>query len=192
MNDPNGMVYVDGVYHLFYQYNPRGNDWGNMSWGHATSPDMIRWTEQSVALTEDELGAVFSGSAVIDKNNTAGFGANAMVALYTSAGSAQQQSVAYSTDGGKTFSRYNANPVIKNNDDNLRPRVASADGVYVNATPEKFEQHIRQAIDIIKNKQPEHRLIFLKSWNEWGEGNYVEPDQQFGHGFLDAIRKAQQ
>lgn len=124
MNDPNGMVYVDGVYHLFYQYNPRGNDWGNMSWGHATSPDMIRWTEQSVALTEDELGAVFSGSAVIDKNNTAGFGANAMVALYTSAGSAQQQSVAYSTDGGKTFSRYNANPVIKNNDDNLRdPKV---------------------------------------------------------------------
>lgn len=124
MNDPNGMVYADGVYHLFYQYNPRGNDWGNMSWGHATSPDMIRWTEQSVALTEDELGAVFSGSAVIDKNNTAGFGANAMVALYTSAGSAQQQSVAYSTDGGKTFSRHNANPVIKNNDDNLRdPKV---------------------------------------------------------------------
>jgi len=72
------------------------------------------------------------------------------------------------------------------------PRVASADGVYVNATPEQFEQHIRQAIDIIKNKQPEHRLIFLKSWNEWGEGNYVEPDQQFGHGFLDAIRKAHQ
>lgn len=124
MNDPNGMVYADGVYHLFYQYNPLGNDWGNMSWGHTTSPDMIRWTEQAVALTQDELGAVFSGSAVIDKGNTAGFGANAMVALYTSAGSAQQQSVAYSTDGGKTFTRYNANPVIKNNDDNLRdPKV---------------------------------------------------------------------
>lgn len=72
------------------------------------------------------------------------------------------------------------------------PRVASADGVYVNVTPEKFEQHIRQAIGIIKNKQPEHRLIFLKSWNEWGEGNYVEPDQQFGHGFLDALKRAQQ
>lgn len=124
MNDPNGMVYADGVYHLFYQFNPKGNVWGNMSWGHATSPDMIHWTEQPVALTEDELGAVFSGSAVIDKKNTAGFGANALVALYTSAGSAQQQSVAYSTDGGKTFTRYSGNPVIKNNDDNLRdPKV---------------------------------------------------------------------
>ena len=84
INDPNGMVYVDGVYHLFYQYNPQSNDWGNMSWGHATSTDLIHWTEQSVALTRDELGDIFSGSAVIDKNNTAGFGTNAMVAVYTS------------------------------------------------------------------------------------------------------------
>ena len=75
MNDPNGMVYVDGVYHLFYQYNPQGNSWGNMSWGHATSTDLIHWTEQTVALTRDELGDIFSGSAVIDHNNTAGFGA---------------------------------------------------------------------------------------------------------------------
>ena len=73
MNDPNGMVYVDGVYHLFYQYNPRSNDWGNMSWGHATSPDMLTWTELPVALTRDDLGDIFSGSAVIDKENTAGF-----------------------------------------------------------------------------------------------------------------------
>ncbi|MBP5507490.1 MAG: glycoside hydrolase family 32 protein [Prevotella sp.] len=124
MNDPNGMVYADGTYHLFYQYNPQGNDWGNMSWGHAISKDMLHWTEQSVALTRDELGDVFSGSAVIDKNNTAGFGANALVAIYTSASGAQQQSVAYSTDGGKTFTRYAQNPVIANNDDNLRdPKV---------------------------------------------------------------------
>lgn len=124
MNDPNGMVYVDGTYHLFYQYNPMANVWGNMSWGHATSPDMIHWTEQAVALTRDELGDIFSGSAVIDKDNTAGFGAGAMVALYTSADKYQQQSLAYSTDGGKTFSRYTANPVIKNEDDNLRdPKV---------------------------------------------------------------------
>ena len=124
MNDPNGMVYYDGVYHLFYQYNPRGNDWGNMSWGHATSPDMIRWTEQPVALTHDELGDIFSGSAVIDKDNTAGFGKNAMVALYTSASGVQQQSLAYSTDGGKSFTRYGGNPVIHNDDDNLRdPKV---------------------------------------------------------------------
>lgn len=130
MNDPNGMVYADGTYHLFYQYNPQGNDWGNMSWGHATSTDLMHWKEQTVAMTRDELGAIFSGSAVIDKDNTAGFGANAMVALYTSAGETgdvagkQQQSIAYSTDGGKTFTRYTGNPVIKNNDDNLRdPKV---------------------------------------------------------------------
>ena len=124
MNDPNGMVYTDGVYHLFYQYNPQSNEWGNMSWGHATSTDLIHWTEQDVALTRDELGDVFSGSAVMDKDNTAGFGANAMVAIYTSASNVQQQSVAYSTNGGKNFTRYTANPVIKNNDDNLRdPKV---------------------------------------------------------------------
>ncbi len=124
MNDPNGMVYVNGTYHLFYQYNPRGNDWGNMSWGHATSTDLMHWTEQAVALTRDELGDVFSGSAVVDKDNTAGFGAGAVVALYTSASGAQQQSLAYSTDDCKTFSRYSANPVIANDDDNLRdPKV---------------------------------------------------------------------
>ena len=124
VNDPNGMVYVNGVYHLFYQYNPQGNGWGNMSWGHATSKDLIHWEEQPVALTRDELGDIFSGSCVIDKNNTAGFGANAMVALYTSASNVQQQSLAYSTDDGKNFTRYNGNPVIKNNDDNLRdPKV---------------------------------------------------------------------
>jgi fructan beta-fructosidase len=120
INDPNGMVYVDGTYHLFYQYNPQGNDWGNMSWGHATSTDLMHWSEQAVALTRDELGAVFSGSCVIDKNNAAGFGANAMVALYTAAGETgdvqgkQQQAIAYSTDGGKNFTRYANNPVIKN------------------------------------------------------------------------------
>ena len=105
MNDPNGMVYVDGVWHLFYQYNPQSNDWGNMSWGHATSTDLIHWQEQPVSLTRDELGDVFSGSAVIDKDNTAGFGANAMVAIYTSASNVQQQSIAYSTDGGKNFTK---------------------------------------------------------------------------------------
>ena len=68
------------------------------------------------------------------------------------------------------------------------PRVASYDGVYVHATPEKFQQHIRQAMELIADKQEEHRILFLKSWNEWGEGNYVEPDLQYGHGFLDAIR----
>lgn len=124
VNDPNGLVLVDGTWHLFYQYNPQGNDWGNMSWGHATSADLMHWNEQPVALTRDELGDIFSGSCVIDKDNTAGFGAGAMVALYTSASGIQQQSIAYSTDGGQHFTRYQGNPVIKNNDDNLRdPKV---------------------------------------------------------------------
>ena len=124
INDPNGMIYLDGTYHLYYQYNPQGNGWGNLSWGHATSTDMLHWEEQPVALQPDALGMIFSGSAVCDKDNTAGFGANAIVAIYTSASAAQQQSIAYSHDGGKTFTTYEGNPVIKNNDDNLRdPKV---------------------------------------------------------------------
>lgn len=124
MNDPNGMVYNDGVYHLFFQHNPSGNDWGNMSWGHATSPDMIHWTEQPVALRRDELGDIFSGCAVIDKENTTGFGANAMIVFYTSAGEFQQQSMAYSVDNGKTFTRYQGNPVIPSTSADFRdPKV---------------------------------------------------------------------
>ena len=125
MNDPNGMVFKDGTYHLFYQYNPQGNDWGNMSWGHATSTDLLHWTEQPVALTRDELGDIFSGSAVVDKDNTAGFGAGAIVAAFThSSDVGQQQSLAYSTDGAKSFTKYAGNPVIKNNNDRQRdPKV---------------------------------------------------------------------
>lgn len=114
MNDPNGMVYVDGTWHLYYQYNPRGNDWGNMSWGHATSTDLMHWTEQPVAMTRNEWGDIFSGSAVVDKNNVAGFGAGAILAFYTGTEPAQQQCLAYSTDGGKTFTQYAGNPVIPN------------------------------------------------------------------------------
>jgi len=124
VNDPNGLVYHDGTYHMFYQYNPMGNDWGNLSWGHATSTDLMHWQEQSPALTPDELGMIFSGSAVVDKDNTAGFGAGSIVAIYTSAGDAQQQSIAYSTDGGATFAKYAANPVIANNNADFRdPKV---------------------------------------------------------------------
>lgn len=114
MNDPNGLVYADGVYHLFYQYNPAGNDWGNMSWGHATSTDLMHWQEREVVMTGDALGDIFSGCCVVDKDNTAGFGSNAIVALYTASGEHQQQSIAYSTDGGMTFTKYDGNPVIPN------------------------------------------------------------------------------
>lgn len=116
MNDPNGMVYADGVWHLYYQYNPSGNDWGNMSWGHATSSDLIHWSEQPVAMLRNQWGDIFSGSAIVDKNNDAGFGAGAILAFYTASGERQQQCLAYSTDGGITYTQYEGNPIISNTD----------------------------------------------------------------------------
>lgn len=126
MNDPNGMVYYDGEYHLFYQHYPGGNTWGPMHWGHAISTDMISWQHYPVALYPDTLGYIFSGSAVIDWKNTSGFGKNgkpAMVAIYTyhsmdgeKAGKIdfQNQGIAYSTDKGRTWEKYKGNPVLKN------------------------------------------------------------------------------
>lgn len=112
MNDPNGMVYKDGEYHLYYQYNPYGSMWGNMHWGHAISKDLISWEHLPVAIAPDGLGAIFSGSCVVDKNNTAGFGKDAIVAFYTSAAGSQTQSMAYSLDNGRTFTKYAGNPVV--------------------------------------------------------------------------------
>lgn len=112
MNDPNGMFYKDGVWHLYYQWNPYGSQWENMTWGHSTSRDLVHWEQQNTAIEPDALGSIFSGSAVVDKDNTAGFGAGAIVAMYTSAGRHQTQSIAYSTDGGRTFTKYAGNPVL--------------------------------------------------------------------------------
>ena len=112
MNDPNGMVYKDGIYHLFYQYNPYGSMWGNMHWGHATSQDLTSWQHQPVAIAPDALGAIFSGSCVVDKDNTAGFGKDAIIALYTSAADRQTQSLAYSLDNGASFVKYEGNPIL--------------------------------------------------------------------------------
>lgn len=112
MNDPNGMFYKDGVWHLYFQRNPYGSYWENMTWGHSTSKDLTHWTFEGDAITPDALGTIFSGSSVVDKENTAGFGNQAIVAFYTSAGTNQTQSLAYSTDNGKTFTKYNNNPVI--------------------------------------------------------------------------------
>lgn len=111
-NDPNGMVYSNGVYHLFYQHNPYGSMWGNMSWGHATTTDLKIWKHHPVAIIPDSIGTIFSGSAVIDKDNTAGFGRNAMVAIYTAHGQSETQCLAYSTDNGVTFNKYDHNPVL--------------------------------------------------------------------------------
>ncbi|WP_277209496.1 glycoside hydrolase family 32 protein [Isoptericola croceus] len=122
LNDPNGLLHHDGVYHLFFQSNPHGNTWGNMSWGHATSTDLVTWDERPVALPHTDEELVFSGSAVADVRNTAGFagsGQTALVAIYTSAYTAasdrpgiQAQSLAYSLDGGDTWTRYAGNPVL--------------------------------------------------------------------------------
>ncbi|MDQ0199811.1 glycoside hydrolase family 32 protein [Neobacillus ginsengisoli] len=121
MNDPNGMVYFDGEYHLFYQYHPFGTTWGPMHWGHAVSKDLIYWDHLPIALTPDEHGAIFSGSAVVDWNDSTGFfnGGSGLVAIFTHAdqypGSnrpRQRQSLAYSTDQGRTWNKYEGNPVL--------------------------------------------------------------------------------
>ena len=115
MNDPNGMFYKDGVWNLYFQHNPYGSQWENMTWGHSTSTDLVHWKFQGDPVQPDALGTVFSGSAVVDKENTSGFGKGAVIALYTSAGESQTQSMVYSTDNGKTFTKYEGNPVITSN-----------------------------------------------------------------------------
>ncbi len=112
MNDPNGMFYKDGVWHLYYQWNPYGSKWQNMTWGHSSSKDLVTWEHEPTAIEPNGLGAVFSGSAAIDTENTAGFGKDAVIALYTSAGVSQTQSLAHSADNGVTFDIYPGNPVI--------------------------------------------------------------------------------
>ena len=126
MNDPNGMFYKDGYYHLYFQHYPKGNTWGPMHWGHAISTDMVTWKEMPIAIYPDEKGYIFSGSAVVDVNNSSGFSKNGIepiIAMFTyhdmdgeKAGKTnyQSQAIAYSLDEGKTFTKYAENPVIKN------------------------------------------------------------------------------
>ncbi|MGO4804683.1 glycoside hydrolase family 32 protein [Arthrobacter sp. 2MCAF15] len=139
LNDPNGLVYANGTYHLFYQHNPSGNGWGNMSWGHATSADLLHWDEQPVAIACDDQEAIFSGSAVLDGANTSGFGTPdnpPLVAIYTSAYSPasplsgrQAQSLAYSTDNGATWIKHAGNPVLDRGSADFRdPKVFWYDG----------------------------------------------------------------
>ena len=114
MNDPNGMFYKDGVYHLYYQWNPYGSQWENMTWGHSTSRDLIHWEAQPTAIEADALGSIFSGSCVVDKKN------DRVVAFYTSAGKSQVQSMAVSKDGGMTFEKYAGNPVLVSKEEDFR------------------------------------------------------------------------
>ena len=126
MNDPNGMFYLNGKYHLYFQYYPKDNVWGPMHWGHATTTDFVNWDEQPIALYPDELGYIFSGSAVVDHDNTSGFGKDGIVpivAIYTNHSPSrkdagfddfQTQGIAYSLDEGQTWTTYNKNPVVAN------------------------------------------------------------------------------
>ncbi len=132
INDPNGLLYYDGEYHLYYQHNPYEREWENMHWGHAVSKDLIHWEELPNALYPDNLGGMFSGSAVIDWDNTSGFGKGnkpPMIAAYTAASSDKQvQCIAYSLDNGRTFTKYEGNPLIDskhiwNSQDTRDPKV---------------------------------------------------------------------
>ena len=118
MNDPNGLVFYEGEYHLFYQYNPFGDKWGHMSWGHAVSPDLVHWQHLPLALAEENGVMIFSGSAVVDWKNTSGFGKDGkppLVAIYTghyTEKPLQNQHIAYSNDKGRTWTKYAGNPVL--------------------------------------------------------------------------------
>ncbi len=125
MNDPNGLVFHKDRYHLFFQHNPFGTDHGNMSWGHASSPDLLTWTEHPVAIGCDEGEEIFSGSIVVDEHDTADFGASALVAVYTSHSPTRQaQSLAYSVDDGMTWTKHTGNPVLDRQSTDFRdPKV---------------------------------------------------------------------
>jgi fructan beta-fructosidase len=125
MNDPNGLVYYEGEYHLFYQHHPYGNTWGPMHWGHAVSQDMVHWRHEPIALFPDEHGAIFSGCCVVDWNNSSGLfeGSHGLVAIFTHADTCpktgrprQRQSLAYSSDKGRTWHKYEGNPVLTESD----------------------------------------------------------------------------
>ncbi len=177
MNDPNGMFYKDGTYHLYYQYNPFGSKWGNMYWGHATSRDLIHWQTHEPALARDTLGHIFSGSAVIDRMGTAGFGKDAILAYYTAHRTLggkqwQAQCLAYSTDNGMTYTKYQGNPIL-----------APFDGVADFRDPKVFWYAPREAWYMIVSADKEMRFYRsedLKKWDyvsAFGEGYGARPNQ---------------
>ena len=164
-NDPNGMVYHDGEYHLFYQHNPHGIDWGHMSWGHAVSSDMFHWRHLPIALHDEHGIMAFSGSAVFDEKNTSDFGQNgqgALVAIYTGHGLGRQtQDLAYSNDRGRTWTKYEGNPVLDLGLSEFRD-------------PKVFWHAASNAWSMVVSLAVEKRLLFysspnLKEWTKTGE-----------------------
>ena len=167
MNDPNGMVYKDGEYHLYFQHNPYGSKWGNMHWGHAVSKDLIHWEHLDPAIARDPVGHIFSGSSVIDKKNTAGYGKNAIIAIYTnnSVNHDEVQCMAYSTDNGRTFTKYEGNPVL-----------TPFDGLKDFRDPKVFWYEKGKSWYMIVSADKEMRLYKSKNLKKW---DYVSA---FGKG----------
>lgn len=149
MNDPNGMFYKDGRWHLYYQYNPYGSKWQNMTWGHSVSSDLVNWEHLPEAIRPNGLGSVFSGSCAVDHDNTAGFGSDAVIALYTSAGTSQMQSLASSTDDGLTFNIYPSNPVLTLESEARDPKV------FWNDSTREWNMILAHALD--------HEMLILTS-----------------------------
>ncbi|HRW02060.1 MAG TPA: GH32 C-terminal domain-containing protein [Tetrasphaera sp.] len=187
MNDPNGLVYYKGTYHLFFQHNPRGDRWGNMSWGHATSTDLVHWREQPLAIPQtlnaagESVEDIFSGSVVVDKTNSSGFGTATnppLIAIYTSAytdkhptlAGKQAQSLAYSTDGGMTWTKYAGNPVLNRDSANFRdPKVFRYSGP-------KGTYWVMAAVEAQEHRVLLYKSRDLKNWtylSDFGPANAV-------------------
>ena len=176
MKDANGLFFKDGVYHLYYQYNPYACVWGNMHWGHSVSTDLVHWEHRPIAIWRDGYGHIFSGSTVVDSANTAGFGPGAVVAFYSSHNPerefVQTQCLAYSLDNGETFTKYEGNPVL-----------TPFDGIKDFRDPKVFWYEPEQKWIMIVSADKEMRFYAsknLKEWDflsGWGEGYGVQPRQ---------------
>ena len=174
MNDANGLVFKDGEYHLYFQYNPYGSKWGNMHWGHSVSRDLVHWEHLKPAIARDPMGHIFSGSTVVDKYNSAGFGKDAIIAFYTSASNenGQIQCMAYSTDNGRTFTKYEGNPIL-----------TPFDGIKDFRDPKVFRYEKGNAWYMIVSADKEmrfYRSTDLKKWDyvsSFGEGYGAQPNQ---------------
>ena len=174
MNDANGLVYKDGEYHLYFQYNPYGSKWGNMHWGHSVSKDLVHWEHLAPAIARDTLGHIFSGSSIVDQENVAGYGVESILVFYTSASdkNGQVQCLAFSKDNGRTFIKYEKNPIL-----------CPADGLRDFRDPKVFRYEPEDKWVMIVSADKEMRFYDsknLKDWNymsSFGEGYGVQPCQ---------------